>query len=202
MWKRTVAEKEIGVLYALFLLCSLIGWVFETLYYIAIGRGLLDRGFLSLPLCPVYGLACVLAYLCFGLPHRPRFFARSLKRASNAVSRLWHALFYIAGGALAAVLCELASGALMHGLFSVRLWDYSNLRVHFYGYVSLSFGLAFGILMLLFMRFAFPLLLRAVCAVRRRDLYAVLVTVSLFLLCDVSMNCTYAYVKGAHLSLF
>lgn len=202
MRKNTIAGKEIGVLYAMTLLCSLIGWVLETLYYVVIGRGVLDRGFFSLPICPVYGFACVLCYLCFGLPERPRFFARQLPVSRRAKSRLAHALFYTVGGALVSVFCELIGGASMHRLFSVRMWDYSNLAVHFEGYISLAFGLAFGALMLMFMHFAFPRLLRLVCAVRRADLHAVLLTVSILLLCDISLNCTYAYVTHSHLALF
>lgn len=194
--------RSITFFYALFLLCSMIGWVAEMLYYIVIGSGVLDRGFLSLPLCPVYGLSCVVTYLCFGLPQRPRFFALSLPLTAGRFAAFGRSAYYFVVGALCATFFELASGVFMHRFLGVRLWDYSNLRLHVFGYISFAFAVMFGALMLFFMRFCFPLLLRRIAKIPHASLCAALVPMTVLLLFDIALNCTYSYTTHTHLALW
>ena len=67
--------KKILTLYLVFIFVSFIGFVYETLLAIILRFNDLDRGFLSLPLCPIYGIGVILTYLIFGTPNKIRIFS-------------------------------------------------------------------------------------------------------------------------------
>ena len=66
---------RVCVLYALFLLISFFGWLLEVLFFFFLGHGFTDRGFLSLPLCTVYGVGVIAIDLLLGCNalHAPDF---------------------------------------------------------------------------------------------------------------------------------
>ena len=64
--------------YVLFLLISFFGWVLEEVFFFLRGHGFIDRGFLSFPICIVYGLSVIGVFLLCGVPHRMRIFSFAL----------------------------------------------------------------------------------------------------------------------------
>ena len=85
------------------------------------------KGFLLLPLCPVYGLG---ALAVLALPE-------SLSGSFWSLA-LW--------GGLAATAVEYAVHVLYDRLLGVRFWDYSQVRWNLRGRVCLPFSLAWGLL--------------------------------------------------------
>ena len=81
------------------------GWIFESAYVSIKERRLVNRGFLRLPLLPLYGTGAVMMLLV------------SLPIQDHLV------LVYIAGVG-AATLLEYVTGWAMEGLFKVRYWDF------------------------------------------------------------------------------
>ena len=106
------------------------GWIFESTYVSLKVRRAVNRGFLRLPLLPLYGTGAVMMLFV------------SLPIQDNLV------LVYFSGVAAATVL-EYVTGWAMERLFKVRYWDYSNQRFNVNGYICLSSSIAWGFLTLL-----------------------------------------------------
>ena len=63
----------------LFLSVSFFGWVFETIVCFVQSGRISDRGFLTLPFCPIYGFPVCVIYFLLGTP-TDGFFFRLLGR--------------------------------------------------------------------------------------------------------------------------
>lgn len=158
----TRAERA-GALALLFYFISFAGWCGETLLFLLLFGRFEDRGFLTLPLCTIYGGCMLAVYLLLGTPQRGRF-APLFRRADGAplpariAARAGAYVLYALAAALPPTLAELAFGGLFR-LFGVRLWDYSYKRVHLFGLISPDQSLLWGALIALAMRFAWDPLL-------------------------------------------
>ncbi|MBQ8345521.1 MAG: putative ABC transporter permease [Clostridia bacterium] len=152
----SVQRKRADRACRLFLLAaavSFLGWFGETVYaYLSSGR-FCDRGFLTLPVCPIYGISVFALYWLLGLPQG----GGVLLRRVRGWQRL---LIYVPLCFLIPTAAELVTGWTFHRLFGLRLWDYSGKLWNFGGYICLSFSVAWGILLPLGMAFLFPPLKR------------------------------------------
>ena len=113
-----------------FYIYSFFGWIFESCYVSIKSRRLVNRGFLRLPMLPLYGTGAVMM-LWVSLP---------LQDSIAAV--------YLAG-TIAASILEYVTGYVMERLFKMKYWDYSHLRFQINGYVSLGSSLTWGLLTIL-----------------------------------------------------
>ena len=52
--------KEISILFILFLIYSFLGWCMEVCVALHDEKKLINRGFLIGPICPIYGVGCLL----------------------------------------------------------------------------------------------------------------------------------------------
>lgn len=111
----------------MFYIFSFFGWIFESAYVSIRKQRFVNRGFLRLPMLPLYGTGAVLL-LWLTLPFRDNLF-----------------LVYIIG-VIAATALEYATGWAMERLFKVRYWDYSDQRFQVNGYICLSSSIAWGFL--------------------------------------------------------
>lgn len=103
------------------------GWIFESTYVSIREKRPVNRGFLRLPLLPLYGTGAVMM-LWVSLPFRDSLF-----------------LVYISG-VIAATALEYVTGWTMERLFKMKYWDYSNQRFNVNGYICLSSSLVWGLL--------------------------------------------------------
>jgi uncharacterized protein len=127
-------------------LYSFGGWVLETAYASLRAGRWVNRGFLSGPFCPIYGLGAGLillssVYLENILPH-------------HGQSRL--ALF-LASIVLVSLL-ELIAGWSLMRIFQRRWWDYSANRWNIHGYVCALYSLLWGGLALVLTELIHPAL--------------------------------------------
>lgn len=119
----------------LFFLFSFLGWGMEKLYfYIAFGVNV-DRGFLTLPFCTVYGSALLFIRAVLGLP---------LKDNSAYPFNVLKFLGYAALSALIASFVELSTGLFFEQVFSVRLWTYGGYPYNYQNYICLFMSVAWG----------------------------------------------------------
>ena len=125
----------------LFFLYSFAGWVLETAQAAVVHKKFLNRGFINLPLCPIYGTVAV----CFAL------FLQEL-------THTWFFLFM--GGMILSAFVELVSGKLLEAIFRRKWWDYSDQKFQFEGYICLKYSLLWGLFGVLCMKLLNPLLLR------------------------------------------
>ncbi len=110
-----------------FYLYCFFGWIFESTYVSLKTRRFVNRGFLRLPMLPLYGTGAVMM-LWVSLPVKDNLF-----------------LVYLFG-VIAATILEYVTGYVMERLFKMKYWDYSNQRFNLNGYICLSSSIAWGFL--------------------------------------------------------
>lgn len=125
----------------LFFFVSFAGWGMEVLYCMAL-HAPSDRGFLRLPLCPIYGVTVVLCLLLLGTPDHSRIPVRS--RAAAVV------LYWLAASLLASGI-EFGVGLFFDRVLHTCLWSYAGYPFHVSDYVFLPFCALWGILATLFL---------------------------------------------------
>lgn len=110
-----------------FYIYCVCGWIFESTYVSLKSHRFINRGFLRLPMLPLYGTGAVVI-LWASLPFRGSLL-----------------LVYLSG-VVAATLLEYVTGYFMERLFKMRYWDYSNQKLQLHGYICLSSSIAWGFL--------------------------------------------------------
>lgn len=110
---------------AFFYIYCFLGWIFESTYVSLKKHRFVNRGFLRLPLLPLYGSGAIMM-LWVSLPVQDNLF-----------------LVYVSGF-FAATILEYATGFIMERLFKMRYWDYSDQPFQLHGYICLSSSLAWG----------------------------------------------------------
>ena len=134
------------VMLLLFTAYSMIGWIAETLLCSVIAGKFINRGFLSGPVCPIYGFGALLICVVLGplQDDLPLLFASAVLLTST--------LEYLTGFAL-------------ETLFHAKYWDYSSRRCNLQGRVCLGNSLVFGIASVLTLRVLQPVLLQIIALV-------------------------------------
>ena len=119
----------------IFAAVSFLGWCFEKVGRLIVYGGIGDRGFLSLPVCPIYGYTVLLVFFLAGTPENPiaelsggdlSGYSRALRGIFNNLVYFWCA-FMISSG------FELVTGLFFDRLLGVRLWDYSGRALDLFG---------------------------------------------------------------------
>lgn len=134
------------VMLLLFTAYSMIGWIAETLLCSVIAGKFINRGFLSGPVCPIYGFGALLISAALGPVQG------SLPLLFAAAVVLTSALEYLTGFAL-------------ETLFHAKYWDYSARRCNLQGRVCLGNSLVFGIASVLTLRVLQPILLQIIALI-------------------------------------
>ncbi len=120
-----------------FVIYSFLGWLMESCYESILSGHWINRGFLTGPICPIYGFG-LLAVL---------FLQDSLRLP-------WY-LLLPACIAVTSML-EYFTGWLLETLFHHRWWDYSQYPLHIKGRICLPISLIWGILCLGFVYIVAP----------------------------------------------
>lgn len=116
---------QVSALFIWFILYSIIGWVYETVYCSIKSLKWDNRGILMGPYCPIYGVGAVLdVLLCGGLGSG------------------WAVFFACMAGS--AVL-EYATSYGMERMFHAVWWDYSDLPLNLHGRICLPCSVGFGV---------------------------------------------------------
>ncbi len=118
-----------------FIMFSLGGWVYESIYCTIQKKHWQNRGFLFGPVCPIYGFGAMMI----------RLFAVCLSLLPAKVSTkdvpLW-ALFL--GFMVISAVLEYITSWGMEKIFHARWWDYSNMPLNLNGRICLPASLLFG----------------------------------------------------------
>lgn len=115
---------HIATLFIWFILYSMIGWIYETVFCSIKKLKWDNRGMLIGPYCPIYGIGAVLdILLCSKLP--------------NACSVFFACMF---GSAVLEYVTSYATERMFHAVW----WDYSRLPLNLNGRICLSCSLGFG----------------------------------------------------------
>lgn len=117
--------------FVLFIIYSVMGWIYETTLCTIKDKQWENRGFLLGPVCPIYGTGAV---------------------AISAVQNMYYAfggrvmtpveIFIIA--VMGSMVLEYVTSYVLERLFHAVWWDYSNLPFNLHGRISLFTSLGFG----------------------------------------------------------
>ena len=172
---------------------SFLGWLWETIFTFFL-RSPNDRGFLLLPVCPIYGFALILVYLLFGTPADMRLLGHPVFR-SKPVLRY---LSYFLAAALLSTAIELVTATFFQSLFGIKLWSYAFLTDSFSEFIALLPSLFWGIAITLFMRFLFHPLFHAIGKIKPRLLNGLFWGLLALVIADAVFNFVYLSVNGRH----
>lgn len=123
----------------LFFAYSFLGWVLETAVGTVNRKRFVNRGFVTGPICMVYGIAAVGMSLF-------------LWELSDNIPALF------LGCAVIATTTEWFAGKTLERMNRKKWWDYSHKKWNFDGYICLSYSILWGILGVLAMKFVNPML--------------------------------------------
>ncbi|MCM1022508.1 MAG: putative ABC transporter permease [Prevotella sp.] len=118
-------EYSLYEMFHMFIFWSFIGWGIEVCWMTLETGEYQNRGFLNMPICPIYGFGVIMVTVLF----RP-------------VSHTVIPLFIVTS-----ILCtsfELFVGLGMEKLFGARWWDYSHERYNYKGYICLKISILWG----------------------------------------------------------
>lgn len=129
--------------YAYFVVYSFIGWVWETVIT-TIDTGVLQkRGFLDVPILPIYGFA--ITFIVF------LFYKRGL-----SIPKIF------LGSALITSIQEFVTSWVLEKAFHQTWWDYSHMRFQIQGRVCLIGTITFGVASVLIVELVHPIIQRTI----------------------------------------
>lgn len=110
----------------LFFLTAVFGWLWEGLLYLVKDEMYVNRGFLTGPWLPIYGMGAVMLEILF---HRWR---------DRPVL-----IFFLS--MLLCTILEYAAGWYLETMWGIKWWDYSGALFHLHGRICLVSSLLFGV---------------------------------------------------------
>ena len=160
-----------------FFIYGFLGWCGEVCVAAFHKKKFVNRGFVTGPICHIYGIAAVL-YAVF-LPELRE-----------------HVFLLFLGGAILSSVLEYVTGKLMEHIFHKKLWDYSDQKYNLDGYICLPYSLLWGILTVVSMLYVNPLLCSLIAWIPNFVLIAILIGLSVVFVVD--MLITAMSVLGMH----
>ncbi len=122
----------------LFFFYSAAGWCLESLYCSIGEKRFVNRGFLTGPMCPIYGTAALVLVILIYNPFR-----------DNPL-----AVFVL--GIILCDIVEFITSYIMEKLFSARWWDYTYEFMNIGGRICLKHTLYWGVISIIFVKTIHP----------------------------------------------
>lgn len=130
---------KITVYLIIFFFYSAIGWLIESTYCSIGEKRLINRGFLTGPMCPIYGTGALVMTICLYNPFRDR------------------PLLVFLLGMIICDAVEYITSVLMETLFHARWWDYTYEFANLKGRICLKHTLYWGIASIAFVYLVHPM---------------------------------------------
>ncbi len=169
MQRVDIAKKSdrLAVLVIEFVIYSFIGWGYETILTSAVWGKFAERGFLRLPLCPIYGFCSIFLLLIFG-------------RMKNIL------LMFVLGMAVITTL-ELAASYFLELFTEEKLWDYYSWKFNFDGRIALGSSLIFGAMCVFLVRVLRPSIRKLTDKISGKKLKITAATMMAVILTDLTL---------------
>lgn len=130
--------KKLSAAVVLFTFCGMCGWVYETAVTSYLWGHFAERGFLHIPVLPIYG---VFAFLMLPL----------FKKHNG-----WLTVFF--GGMAFTTALELICSYLIEWVLGKGLWSYKSWDFNYDGRISLYSSLVFGVFAVILIKLALPMI--------------------------------------------
>jgi uncharacterized membrane protein len=153
----------------MFIFWSFIGWMLEVVTMTFQIGEYQNRGFLNMPICPIYGVGVILAVTFF----RP-------------IADTWILLF-LASSVLCTAL-ELAVGLILEKLFQNRWWDYTMYRFNFKGLICLWVSVGWGIGCIIVVKFVQPAVVDLIDKIPKTAGYVFLIIMAVLIVIDLASS--------------
>lgn len=196
MPKVSNAKNNVKYLFLTGVLISLIGWIWETVFVFFV-YGPNDRGFLTLPLCTIYGFAVILVYVILKTPTDMRIFGKLKFRGSTVLKYVMYFVFSM----LIATVIEFITAVFFDKGFDLELWTYDGMGNNFLGYIAPLPSLAWGGAITLFMRFVFTPLFNAVKRIDEKTANILFIVLLVAIIADYAFNYIYLFINGKHFDI-
>ncbi len=174
----------------IFTFISAFGWCFEVIGRRIIYGILADRGFLWLPLCPIYGFTVIGIYHLFGTPKHPHRLARwaSFK---HPIPR--YAAYFVLVTVFASLVELITSFAFM--AFGVQLWTYAEQPFNLFGVICLSYSVLWGVLITVLMAIFWDSIYRLTCKIPSKVIFPLATVFCTCILTDFIICCVLMVLK-------
>ena len=121
---------------------AFFGWILEFFYRGIRCKKVLNPGFMNGCVLPLYGIGAVICdIICNIFEH--------VNSNYNVIWTLLIAIFILS-------VLEFTTGLILDKVFYMKLWDYSKYMFNLKGYICLQYSLMWGLLFLIYYRYAFP----------------------------------------------
>lgn len=130
MWEIKILGVSIYNILNWFFIYSFMGWVWESCYVSAKEKRFVNRGFVTGPVCTIYGCGALSVYLLLW------------KHQSNLI-------FLFFAGMLVATILEYVTSYFMELIFHASWWDYSSQKYNLNGRICLGASLGWGVFTLI-----------------------------------------------------
>ena len=124
----------------LFTICGICGWIYETAVTSYLWGRFADRGYLHIPVLPIYGV--------FSFIMLPVF------KKHNGIFTVFF------GGMAITTALEFICSYLIEWILDESLWSYKSWDFNFEGRISLYSSLAFGAMSVILIKAAYPLVIK------------------------------------------
>lgn len=125
--RRSINLEQITKYILLFFFYSIVGWMVESLYCSIGEKKLINRGFLTGPLCPIYGSGALIMIVFLYNPFREQ------------------PLYIFLLGMFLCDILEYATSYIMEKLFGARWWDYTYEFMNIKGRICLKHSMYWGV---------------------------------------------------------
>lgn len=161
-------------LFLLFISCSFIGWILECLLLLYQEKRLINRGFLTGPVIPLYGFGAVsIVYLLSTFKDDP-------------------IMLFFTATILSAVI-EYLTSVILEKVFNTRWWDYSNEKYNINGRLNIVTLVAFGFFGLILIYVYNPLFNKVLSLIPENIVYIITFVLFIIFLIDSSLSLMVAY---------
>lgn len=157
--KQWLLEKYVSY----FFIYSFAGWCFEVIITLFETKELVNRGFLNLPILPIYGFGALLISVIF-----------------PDDDYNWISIAIIGGGL--ATLLELLTSYIFEFFLNINLWNYDSIKYNFQGRISLLTSIFFTIAAIIVIKIINPIVEKKL----RRYKYNIKFEIILSLLCVIT----------------
>ena len=184
----------------LFFLISFVGWCFEKVARYIVYNSVTDRGFLTMPLCPIYGFSILMIYFLIGSPKSPIIGVEyeTDGRWERVFSFIINFLIYFIFAAAVTSAVELVTGMFFKEVMGVTLWNYQDRFMNLWGYICLGYSMLWGGLISLFMLFCWESICRAVRKIRIGTVRVLGALCLTLMMSDFIFNLIYLFKVGSH----
>lgn len=161
----------------LFLIYSFLGWVAETTFAAIKQKHFVNRGWVNLPFCMLYGITGV--FICIFCAELTGF-------------------WLFAAGMLIATVFEWIAGHAIEHFYHEKWWDYTKAHWNLDGYVCFSASLLWGALSFVIMKWGNPLFLKCFHLIPKMPRLLLICLITGLLLLDIIATACITNEKTKH----